>query len=442
MQHIIAAPFSPQARFLTPTFWYKGTASMAYTYVSAMVRATRQSVEWTAANLSQVPLNSIIQDYYEVSIELSNPFDPAPTYLTTATLQQVMPQSIPSPTLAAWLISLGNEALPTIATAPSTTTTPVRYADGWQAGWVAKLTDMYAAPDAPLPDGAKNDLLLTKTGLDMASMSNYVLVSVNGYLHLSGGSLNGLYVKDGGKTMRIANDNHFGIFSFLPIGTVQQIPIKPTMIYKPNSNWSYKDAVWVDLGVSLTNKIVLLSLGGYLHVLDGTYLKTGDQTIKINFNRIAFPERLYQSIGSIDLSSLPLNRGPSGAASEQFSVSSLYSDAVIAAYLCLSQSFAIVVDCQDFYTARHDLEASCVPGRYFGSAALRYPLMGAYGRLYDYRLSQEEDTYVYGCDSMRWDHFLFETMDWQNYLSIGPNREGSRRWSNAKGYLLEFGSYT
>jgi hypothetical protein len=423
---------------------------MAYTYVSAMVRATRQTVEWTAANLSQVPLNTIIQDYYEVSIELSNPFDPANTYLTTATLQQVMPQAIPSPTLLAWLTSLGNQALPTIATAPSTTTTPVRYADGWQAGWVANLTDMTAAPDAVMPDGAKNDLLLTKSGLDMASMSNYVLVTVNGYLHLSGGSINGLYVKDGGTTMRIANDNHFGIFSFLPVGTVQQIPITADMIYKPNDNWNYSDAVWVDLGVSLTDKILLMSIGGYLHVLDSTYTKTGDQTVKINFNQIAFPERIYQSMKSIDLSSLPINRGPSGASSEQFSISSLFSDEVIAAYLCLSQSFAIVVDCTDFYTQTHDLEASCVPGRYFGNAgssqnpitAMQYPLVGAFGRLYDYRISQEEDTYVYGCDSMYWDHFLFETMDWQNYLSIGPNREGSRRWSNAKGYLLEFGSYT
>lgn len=414
---------------------------MAYTYVSAMVRPNRQTAQWSAVDVSTLSINTILQTYYEVSIELANTFDPANTYLTSSTLAQVQPKQIPSPTLAAWLASLGNRALPTIATAPATVTAPVRYVDGWQGGWVANLTDMHGAIDSELPDSAKNDLLLTKGGLDPANMANYMLVTVNGLLHLSGGGLNGIYVKDGGKSLRLANTNRFGIFDFLPVGAVSQIPIQPSMLYKPNGNWRYRDAVWVNLGVPLEGKIVLLSLGGYLHVLDDTYTKTTNHSIKINFNRIAFPERLYQSGKSIDLSSLPLERGPSGATSEQYSVTSLYSDAVIAAYLCLSQSFAIVVDCEDFYTVKHDLEASVVPGRYFGSTLQQFPLFGPYGRLYDYRLSVEEGTYVYGCDNMEWSHFLFQTYDWQNYLSIGPNREGARPFSNGKGYLLEFGSY-
>jgi len=415
---------------------------MAYSYVSAVVRATRQTVQWQAVDLSLVPLNTILRDYYQVAIELSNPIDPSNSYLTTALLQQVAPMVIPSPTLTAWLTSLGNQALPTTTQAPLVTTTPVQYADAWQAGFVANLTDIDAAPGAPLTASALDDLLLTKAGLDMMSMSNYLLTTVNGYLHLSGGSLNGLYVIDGGKTGRIANDNHVGIMDFLSVGKVQQIPITPAMLYKPTTQWAYAQAVWIDVGVSMTNKIALLSIGGYLHVLDNTYLKTGDQTLKVLFNRIAFPERIYQSMHALDLSSLPLDRGPSGATSQQFTVASLYSDAVIAAYLTLSQSFVILVDVTDFYTLTHQLEASSIPGRYFGSAALRYPLIGPMGRLYDYRLSVEEDTYVYGCDSMQWDHYLFQSMDWLNYTSIGPNRQGARPWSNGKGYLLEFGTYT
>jgi hypothetical protein len=404
---------------------------MAYTYVSAVARATRQTVQWEAVNLSQVPLNTILQDYYEVSIELSNPFDPANTYLTTSTLQQVAPAVIPSPTLTAWLVSLGNSALPTIAQAPQTTTSPVLYADAWQAGFVANLTDINAAPDAQIPPSGMDDLLLTKPGLDMANMSNYILTTVNGHLHLSGGSINGLYVIDGGKSGRIANNNHVGILDFLNVGTVQQIPITADMVYKPNTNWSYSQAVWIDVGVSMTNKI-----------LDDTYVKTGDQSIKIFFNRIDFPQRLYQSMNFIDLSSLPLDRGPSGAASEQFTVASLYSDEVIAAYLTLSQSFVILVDVVDFYTLTHQLEACNVPGRYFGTSLQQFPLVGPCGKLYDYRLSLEEDTYVYGCESMEWAHYLFESMDWLNYLSLGGNRDGHRPWSNGKGYLLEFGTYT
>lgn len=414
---------------------------MAYTYVSAVVRTNRQTAQWSAVDVSHLSINTILQTYYEVSIELSNPFDPANTYLTSTTLAQIQPKQIPSPTLVSWLASLGNKALPTIAEPPATTTSPVNYVDGWQGGWIANLTDMNAAIDSELPPSALNDLILTKGGIDPANMANYVMVTVNGLLHLSGGGLNGIYVKDGGKSLRIANTNRFGILDFLSVGVVSQIPIQPSMLYRPNDTWSYSQAVWIDLGVPLEGKIVLMSIGGYLHVLDDTYIKTTNSSIKVNFNRIAFPERLYQSGKIIDLSSLPLNKGPSGATSEQYSVSSIYSDAVIAAYMCLSQSFAIVVDCEDFYTAKHDLEASCVPGRYFGSTLQQLPLFGPYGRLYDYRLSIEEDTFVYGCDSMEWSHYMFQTYDWENYLSIGPNREGAKPFSNAKGYLLEFGSY-
>ena len=193
---------------------------MAYTYVSAQVRATRQTVEWTSADLSQVPLNTILQAYYQVSIELANPFDPANTYLTSATLEQIAPPDIPSPTLSAWLVSIGHGAIPTIAQAPLTNTTPVGYADAWQAGYVANLTNMDASPDSDATPSSLNDLLVTKAGLDMSSMSDYLLTTVNGYLHLSGGSVNGLYVKDGGKTGRIANDNHLGIFSFINLSLI------------------------------------------------------------------------------------------------------------------------------------------------------------------------------------------------------------------------------
>jgi hypothetical protein len=416
---------------------------MAYTYVSAQVRATRQTVQWTTVDLSQVPINTILQDYYEVSIELSNPFDSSNTYLTTSILQTIQPMVIPSPTLTAWLASLGSEALPTITTAPATTTSPVTFSDAWQAGFVTNLANMLAAPDATLPDADLPDLLMTKAGLDMANMSAYLLVTVNGFLHLSGGSVNGLYVKDGGTTARISNNNHIGILDFLNVGSVMQIPITPEMLYKPNASYSYSQAVWVDLGVDLTDSIVLLSIGGYLHALDSTYVKTTQSSVKILFNRIAFPQRIYQSQKHIDLSSLPIARGPSGASSQQYSTSSLFSDEVIAAYLTLSQSFAIVVNCTDFYTLTHQLEASgASPGRYFGPTPLRLPLIGPMGRMYEYRLSQEMDTYVYGCESMEWDHYLFETMDWQNYQSIGPNRNGARPWSNGKGYLLEMGTYT
>jgi hypothetical protein len=412
---------------------------MTYQYVSAVTRATRQDADWVATDLSQVQINDILNNYYQVSILLNNQFDPSPDYLTTDLLRSQAPMSIPSPTLAAWLASLGNAALTTSSLAPSTKTVPVRYADAWQAGYSANLSSIARSPSSSVTPSALDDLLLTKPGLDMSSMGNYLLATVNGYLHRCVGSVDGLYVIGGGISNRISGNNHVGLLSFLPVGKVLQIPITPEMIYKPNSTLKYSQSVWVKLPVSMTGKVVLLSIGGYLHVLDGTYVKTGDTTLKINFRMLPFPERIYQSLKSMDLSSLQLETGRSD--SDQFAVASIYSDSVIQAYLSLSQSFAILVDAQDFYVRRQFLETSSMPGRYFGGVGSRFPLMGPLGRLWDYRLSKEEDTYVYGCEPMHDTHYLFQTTDYLNDLSIGPNRVPARPFSNGQGTLLEMGSY-
>jgi hypothetical protein len=125
----------------------------------------------------------------------------------------------------------------------------------------------------------------------------------------------------------------------------------------------------------------------------------------------------------------------------QYVLASIYSDEVIGAYLTLSQSFAIVVDAASFYARKHHLERGMVPGRYFSGQPQRFPMMGALGRLWDYRLSQEEDTYVYGSEPIHDAHYLFQTTDYKNQLSIAGSREGALPWSNANAYLLEFGTY-
>lgn len=413
---------------------------MTYQYVSAMTRSTRETVDWVATDLSQQTLMAILNNYFDVYIQLSDQISTGPLYLTKDGLRQAAPHQAPGPTLTAWLAGLGNASLPTVTEPPSITATPVEYADAWQAGWVGNLSDASKAVDYPGPDASKPDVLLSKTGIDPANMSQFVLTTINGYLHYSQGSPQGIYAMRGGVTARLSNDNHAGILSFLKVGPVQQIPITADMLYKTNPNQKYSQSVYVKLPVSLTGKTLLLSIGGYLHVLDGTYSKINDNAVKVNFRLIPFPERIYQSRTKIDLSSLPLETGAGD--NGQFSVESIYSDEVIAAYMTLSQSFAIVVDSANFYSRKWYLERSVTPGRYFSNLYQRFPLIGTMGRIWDYRLSKEEDTYVYGCDSIEYPHHLFSTADYLNQLSVVGIREPSRPWTNGKGYLLEFGGYS
>ncbi len=413
---------------------------MSYTYVTAVVRTSRTDPTWVTTDLSQTPLNTILSAYYQAVITLTNSFDLTNTYLTSAALATVAPPAMPSPTLTSWLASLGNASLPTTTTPPSTTTIPVGYSDAWQAGFVANLGSVNRSTTTTLTASGMDDVLLTKAGLDMSVMSDYMLTTVNGYLHPTVGSISGLYILGGGISNRICGDNHVGILSFLNIGKITQIPITASMIYKPSGLGNYSQHAYIQLPVSMAGKILLMSIGGYLHALDPVYQKVSDTVIKVNMNRIAFPERVYQSIKAIDLSSLPIETG-TVAGSTQYVTASLKSDAVIQAYLTLPQTFAILVDAPSFYRNTIYLERSCVPGRYFNASAQRFPLMGPMGRIWDYRISQEEDEFVYGCDEMHNEHYDFQTTDWFNKLSIANNRYSARPWSNGKATLLEMGTY-
>ena len=99
-------------------------------------------------------------------------------------------------------------------------------------------------------------------------MSRYCLISVNGLLHKADGSVNGLYVRDGAKSSRIANKTNVGIISFKDVGEFDIIPINRNMIKQPSETLRLKEKIYLDLNTDLSNKTVLLSLGGYLHAVD------------------------------------------------------------------------------------------------------------------------------------------------------------------------------
>lgn len=413
---------------------------MSYHYVSAVTRARREDIDWVPTDLTQVRINDLFTSYFQVCLTLRNAVDATDSYLTTDALRTVAPLAMPSPTVAAWLASLGNQMLPTTTTPPALALAPVGYSDLWQAGYHADLASRSRSPQSQATASSLDDLLITKPGLDMASMSQYLLTTVNGYLHRSEGSINGLYAVDGGKSHRVSGNNHAGILSFLNIGPIQQIPFTAAMMHTPHALTTYAQSVYVDLGIPLTGKTVLVSIGGYLHVLDGTYAVIGTSSIKLNMFKLPIPERIYQSREQLDLSSLPIEEGAAKAG--QYVVASLYSDAVLKAYLTMSQSFAIVIDTPHFYVRKHQLERFVIPGRYFHHAAHRYPLFGSMGRLWDYRLSQEEDVFVYGTDPIHENHYQFQTAPYLDQLSITGAKEPSRPWSNGAAYLLEMGAYT
>jgi hypothetical protein len=412
---------------------------MAYQYKAAIARSKGLDGTWSSIDAGGMQLNALLGDYSKVYLTLTNPVLTSDVYLDLdAVRYQIAPSSIPR-TLNDYLVSVGNATLPTLDALPEFTVAPAMYSDAWRAGFTVQPVDIGRNPNAQLPVGAKNDLLLSKPGQDFSQVAKYALVTVNGFFHRTGGSPEGIYVVDGGKSGRIRNDNQVGVYSFKDVADLDIIPITPEMVYKTDPSETYGEFAHVRLPYSMDGKTLLLVLGGYLHVLDDTYKLVGERSVKIDFNNYPLPERIFEAQYSIDISGLDLEASPNNDA--QYTVADLYSDRTILNYLTLSQSFFVAVNTAAFYMKRISVEGAKLPGRYYGDLPLRYPLIGGVGRVYDYFLQPDSGQWVYMAEPVVDTQFNFRTQSWQIEHSIDATRNTVTPWRYSRAFLLEMGKY-
>jgi hypothetical protein len=413
---------------------------MSYQLVAAKARSKGLDAVWSDVDISAMTIGSLFTDYNNVWLTLSNTALTNNVYLKLSDIREHVAAQYQELTIPQWLVINDDDTLPTFNSLPTLALRHVQYSDAWRAGYTIKPVDRFRHEDAEIPYGEKNDLLLTKEGVDFQTYHRYALVSVNGFIHRAGASTSGLQVVEGGRTGRLANNNQVGIMSFLGVGTIDCIPITPSMIYKTTEDGRLADRAYVALPYDTEGKTVLLVMGGYLHVLDEVYTKIGPKSLRINMNKIAWPERYFDSLKTIDLTSLPLTRNVNDP--RHVAVDELYSDAVIKAYLSLPQSFIVIVNTSDFFVRRRQVPNSQLPGRFeVPKGTGRFPLFGAWGKLYDYAIFPDWGVHVLACNENARPRYQFRTTDWLNNATIDDSLNTYRSWDWAHGHFLEMGRF-
>jgi hypothetical protein len=413
---------------------------MSYQLVAAKARSKGLDATWSDVDITSVKIGELFSTYSNVWLTLHNSVLPEDVYLELNAIREQVAANYHVLTVPQWLSVLGNATLPTVHSLPDLKLRRVRYNDAWRAGYHVKPIDRFRHDDADIPFGEKNDLLLSKSGVDFNVNYRYALVTVNGFFHRTGASPTGLQVVEGGRTGRIANDNQVGMHSFLGVGTLDFIPITPSMIYKTADTSKFSDRAYIELPYDTEDKTVLLVLGGYLHVLDETYTKIGPKSLRINFNKIAMAERYFDSCKSIDMTSLPLTRDPENPG--HVAVSELFSDSVLTAYMCLPQSFIVVVNAKDFFVRRHPVVNSQIPGRFeVPKGTERLPLFGAWGKVYDYAIFPDWGVNVLSCSENIRQSYQFRTTNWRNLATIDDSLNTFRPWQWAQAHMLEMGRF-
>lgn len=413
---------------------------MSYQLVSAKARPRGLGAEWVDVDLSATTIGAILSTYVNVWLTLSHPAVAVPLYLDIRTVRDVIAARYHRYTVPQWLSSIDNDSLPTTQLPPSFNLRNVLYSDAWRAGYDIQPTDIHRSHTAELPNSERRDLLMTKEGVDFEVNWRYCMVTVNGFFHRVGGSPDGMHVLEGAHSGRVANDNQVGVHSFREVGQLQYVPITPSMIYKTEASQRMADYAYIQLPEGAENKTVLLVLGGYLHVMDSAYKLIGPRTLRVDFSNLELLARIYDSERYLDLTSLPLTRDPNSP--DHYAVSELYSDQFLTAYLCLPQSFIVLVDTDQFFVRRKPVPCAGLPGRYeVPAGSERFPLFGSLGRAYDYAIFPDWGTNVLACHDNQDRNYTFRTTNWRDSQSISGKVDTYRGWEYAEAYFLQMGRY-
>lgn len=235
-----------------------------YQLESAKVKPVGRNGFWLDEDVSAKTISEMFIEYRKAYFILTNDALIGTLYLDMEAIKSLSFLN-DTMTLAQWFVDIGNLALPTTNVSPDFSPQIVKYGDAWKANYTMTKVHPTLAIDVDAPESEKTDLLLHRSDIDHMAMGTKCLVSINGLLHKSEGSVHGLRVREGGRSSTLANRTQVGLLSFSQVGDFQIIPINRSMIAQPHPSIKLSDRVYLDTGIDLTNKSVLLSIGGYLH---------------------------------------------------------------------------------------------------------------------------------------------------------------------------------
>jgi hypothetical protein len=361
-----------------------------YQLVSAIVKPRNSGGRWRSMGIEEVPLNLLFNDFTRVIAILTHPVLNKNVSLEMEQLRAELGGL--SKTFNAWLIENGSNTLPTSDSLPTINTRFANFSDAVRSGYKVTPTHPTISVTSPLPMSERTHLLLTKPEADYEFIQKHVLVNVNGFYHQTDYSTDGVFVTDGMKSCLHGRRNEIGMLSFSALGTLSFIPITDEMIYTHRPQQKLRNNCYVDTGVDLSEKTVMLVLGGYLHMLDQrAFYRISQTAFGIDFGQIPLIDRYFESYKVLNLDSLEMEHSDTN--DSQISVSNLLSDEVLRKYLQLSQTFFVVLDNVEIFTDAIEIKPSPFPGTYTSSIQPIYPLMVGHGRHEVFWPRKEHDRY-------------------------------------------------
>lgn len=387
-----------------------------YHFVNAYLRQHGKNKTWVSTDISLESLNVVFTKYNDGYLTLQNTvLSATPLYVDFQTLKSINVPFLNLP-FETWLQSLGNMVLPTLPSEPVYQTNTITYSDANQASFdISRIHPTIVfdecGPNPPLSLAELRDLQLEKNNVAVEDLHNYILCTVNGFVHRAIGTETGLQIVDGGLSVDVCNQNLVGLISFKNIGVIQQLPITLPMLHRLN-NFAARYEYLIETTADLTNKSVILALGGYLHLEDDVVeiISYNPGVIKISLTRLNVIRRLFEMNKYLNLNTLVHAR--SITKGDSVNLIDFYRDPNIDALLTLPQSFLIVVDTENLYYEREIVGRALFPNVYEYGIEPTAPLRTSTGRLPEYWRTLEHDTWVMTLGDTLQRNYLHDTTEW------------------------------
>lgn len=408
-----------------------------YQLVSAIVKPLTGDGRWKNMDISGLSMSTLFGSYKSVIAILSNNFLDHNVSFDIEPLRAKWAAS--DKPFIEFLYENGNLTLPTSDELPVINTRYAHFADAFHAKYEVVPVHATAAPDAPMPDGDKTYALLKKDGIDYTEMYKHCLVNINGFYHQTDHSSYGLYVTDAMKSVWKSGRNQIGILSMKGVSSMSFLPITEAMIHKQNDDQVLKNNCYIDTGLDLTEKTVMLVLGGYLHLLDRkTFKRVSPSTFKIDFSNLPLVDRFYESVEVIDLSSLGLDTTVNNPT--QVGMGNLFSDAVLKKYLQLSQTFFVILDNKDIFIDEVPLRRMATPNTYITKEQPIYPMRVGCGRHEPYWYRKEHGQFAVAAKGVQKGNKIYNTRPLGNAQSVSDTNQPLFGYGNDHAAWIKIGT--
>lgn len=426
---------------------------MPYSLVQVIAKQKGSNNRWNLnidpTTLVTTTVNDLILQYVKIHLVLSHTSLVEPqTFNLTANINLIGNKNV---TLQNWLVSLGNTALPTTNfIGVSLTKSKVIYGDAWESGFKPTLVTPTGNPSNPALPSEQTSLLLTKPDIDYLQMANRCLAVVNGMVMPLEGSVHGCYIHNALTSLKLANDNKVGLLSFDKVGDIKVYPITAAMLDDAEQSLdTFSGAtLYTDLRLKvpedLTNKTVLMIIGGYLHVADPTYHVTGTDIVNVHMRKITLPERIYESRTLRSFASLQTATIMQDTFNFGISNTALYSNATIKKYLLDNSSYIVVVDKDDLVVERKWVYNERLAGVYSLQSATRpnLPLINGYGKLVNYVARKYPNKWALNCSDATTKLWRWQSTQRHELGYVDDALDTITPLVNRPGYFLEISNET